>query len=184
MPWSGTGTFTRVYSWVADAANGIFVRADRTDTDSDDIANGISNCIAKDGQSTINANIPFNNFKITGLATGSAAADAVNYLQVFTAPVFANPTFTGAVTASAATTTVWGGTFDASSTTSFKVPTATPGTNDTHAASTAFAVQLAFQTALPSQAGNATKSIVTNGVTAFWGTPRGPSSRVFAFRNF
>jgi hypothetical protein len=43
-----------------------------------DIAQGLSNAICKDGQTTITANIPFNNKKITGLAAGSARTDAAN----------------------------------------------------------------------------------------------------------
>lgn len=41
MPLNGT-TFTRLYSWVADAANGIKIRADRSDADANDIAAGIT----------------------------------------------------------------------------------------------------------------------------------------------
>lgn len=41
MPLNGN-TFTRLYSWVADAANSIKIRADRMDQDSNDIAGGIT----------------------------------------------------------------------------------------------------------------------------------------------
>ena len=43
-----------------------------------------------------------------------------------------------------------------------------PGTNTTQLATCAFATNLAFQTALPAQAGNAGKFVTTNGVTASW----------------
>lgn len=91
MPWNGAGTFSRVYSWTQDQVNGIFVRADRTDTDSNDIAAGISNCITRDGQASPTANISWNGFKLTGLASGVSGQDAVNWAQVFTNPVFTNP---------------------------------------------------------------------------------------------
>jgi hypothetical protein len=156
MPWNGTGTFSRIYSWVTDAANGIFVRSDRMDTDSDDIANGISNCIAKDGQSTITANIPFSGFKITGLGTGSASTDAVNYGQVFSGGTFTNPTMLGTVTMSGATTVT--------------VPTATAGDNSTKAASTAFVQATAFSAALPTISAGVTDYFTTNnGTTGSWG---------------
>lgn len=91
MPFSGTGVFTRVYQWEQDAANGIFVDATRTDTDSNDIAAGLTNCVTRDGQSPWIANIPAGGFKITGLANGSNNTDSVNYGQVFNAPVFTSP---------------------------------------------------------------------------------------------
>lgn len=43
-----------------------------------------------------------------------------------------------------------------------------PGTNNTTLATTAFAMALAFQTALPGQAGNAGKFVTTDGATASW----------------
>lgn len=93
MPWNGAGVFQRIHSWLADQAADIYVRADRMDEDSDDIADGISNCIARDGQAPPTANISFGGFKITNLANGAAGNDAVNYAQVFISPVFTgNPT--------------------------------------------------------------------------------------------
>lgn len=76
MPFNGSGTFNRIYSWVTDAANGIDVSSTRTDNDTNDIASGLSNCICKDGQTTITANIPFSSFKITSLGLGTASTDA------------------------------------------------------------------------------------------------------------
>ena len=48
-------------------------------------------------------------------------------------------------------------------------PTAAPGTNTTQLATTSFVMTQAFSGALPAQAGNANKSIFTNGTTAAWG---------------
>ena len=76
MPFNGAGTFNRLYSWVTDAANGIFVSSTRTDADTDDIATGLSTCITKDGQTTVTANIPMAGFKFTGLAVGTATTDS------------------------------------------------------------------------------------------------------------
>lgn len=47
-------------------------------------------------------------------------------------------------------------------------PTASPGTNTTQLATTAFVTAAAFSSALPSQAGNAGKFVTTNGTTASW----------------
>lgn len=44
----------------------------------DEIAAGLSGCITRDGQSTISANIPFNNKGITSLLAGSTPTGAAN----------------------------------------------------------------------------------------------------------
>jgi hypothetical protein len=76
MPWNNAGVFQRVHNWVADAAAGIKIKPDRHDAEDDNLAAGISNCIARDGQSTITNNIPFNNKRITGLADPVNPQDA------------------------------------------------------------------------------------------------------------
>jgi len=91
MAFNGVGVFTRIYQWTQDAANGIFVDATRTDTDSNDIAAGLTNCVTRDGQSPWLANIPAGGFKITGLVSGSASGDSANYGQVFNSPAFTSP---------------------------------------------------------------------------------------------
>jgi hypothetical protein len=82
MAFNGSGTFTRLYSWVADKAGGIKIRADKMDAEMDGFATGLSNCITKDGQTTITANIPFNSKKITGLGTPTDNADAATKAYV------------------------------------------------------------------------------------------------------
>lgn len=47
-----------------------------------DLATGLSNCITKDGQTTITANIPFSTFKITGLGAGTARTDAASLATI------------------------------------------------------------------------------------------------------
>jgi len=81
LSFNGSGTFNRLYNWVTDKANGIKVRADRSDAELDGIATGLSTCITKDGQTTITADIPFANHKITGLAAGTATTDAATLAQ-------------------------------------------------------------------------------------------------------
>lgn len=151
MPFSGTGIFTRVYQWVNDAANNLDVDATRTDTDSNDIADGLTNCITRDGQSPATANIPLGGFKLTGVGTGTAATDGVNFAQVFVAP-----SFTGGITYSGGligtgNVTLTAGVIDLDGATSVLVPTVAPGDNTTNAASTAFVTQAAFGAALPAQ---------------------------------
>lgn len=78
MAYNGSGTFTRIYNWVTDRNNSVKIRADRMDAEMDGFATGLSTAICKDGQTTISANIPFNNKRITGLGDASSDADALN----------------------------------------------------------------------------------------------------------
>ena len=174
MPFNGTGTFSRIYSWVTDQANNIFVRADRMDTDTNDIATAWSNCITRDGQSPATAAIPMGGQKITGLGNGAAPQDATTVLQVFTSPTFYGAATFAAITAS-------GAAVDLSGATTVKVPTAAVGDNSTNAASTAFAVALAFSAALPTiSAINKGKLVYNDGAIGSWG----PSSAALNSLNY
>lgn len=93
MPFNGSGVFNRVYSWQTDANNNVDVRADRMDTDTNDIASGLSNCVTRDGQSPATANLPMGSNKITGLANGSNPADAVAFGQL-ALPAVTTPSMT------------------------------------------------------------------------------------------
>lgn len=84
MPgWSGTGTFQRVYSWVADAAAGIDIIASRVDQDTDNITTaGFNNVLTRDGQGSATANLPMNSFRHTGASNGVNQQDYVTVAQV------------------------------------------------------------------------------------------------------
>lgn len=168
MPFNGAGIFQRAYSWVVDAANGLDVDSTRVDADTNDIADGLSNCITRDGQSPATADIPLGGHKITGLAAGTAPTDAVNRQQAFNAP-----TFNGGITVNdganvSGNVTFTNGTVDIDAATAVLVPTVDVSDNSTKAASTAYVNQKAFSSALPAQAGNATKFLTTDGSAAGW----------------
>jgi hypothetical protein len=76
MPFNGSGQFTRVENWQADAAAGIKIRADLHDNEDDNLASGLSSVICRDGQSQITQDIPWNAKKITNLANPVNAQDA------------------------------------------------------------------------------------------------------------
>ena len=78
MAYNGSGTFVRLYNWVTDRNAGVKIQAVRMDAELDGIATGLSNAVTKDGQTTITANIPFNNKKITGLGDATVDTDALN----------------------------------------------------------------------------------------------------------
>lgn len=84
MGWNGSGTFQRLYSWVADKAAGLDISSTRMDADTNDIAtNGFGNCLTRDGQGQPTANLPMANFRHTGVGNGSDRTDyaAMGQLQ-------------------------------------------------------------------------------------------------------
>ena len=82
MPWNGSGVFARVYSWVADANAGLDILADRMDTDSDDIAQGLMHCLTVNGETVPTANLPMANYRHTGAAAGVADTDYATLGQI------------------------------------------------------------------------------------------------------
>jgi hypothetical protein len=95
MAFNGSGTFNRVHSWATDKAAATKITASRMDAEDDGFATGLSTCIAKDGQTTITANLPMNSKKLTGLAAGTTAGDSVRYEQAVTAVAITGGTITG-----------------------------------------------------------------------------------------
>ena len=84
MPWNGSGTFNRIFSWVADKAAGLDISSSRMDTDTNDLAsNGFGNCLTRDGQGQPSANLPMATFRHTNVGNGVARSDyaAVNQVQ-------------------------------------------------------------------------------------------------------
>ena len=88
MPWSG-GTFTRtngVYSgafvWNDDKTAGTKITAAHHDTHDEDLADGIDNCMAKDGTNAATANLDMGNFKLRNMANGIATTDAATVAQL------------------------------------------------------------------------------------------------------
>lgn len=87
MAFNGSGVFVRLYNWVNDAAAAINITASRMDADTQDIANGLSACLTRDGQGKPSAAIDWNgqnltnvaNFANTGNTTlGNATADTLD----------------------------------------------------------------------------------------------------------
>jgi hypothetical protein len=79
MPWSG-GSYTKGNSgtggWAGDAAAGIGIEAGRHDTQDNDFATGINQCLNKDGSNSATADLNFGGFKPSNVAAGTAAAPA------------------------------------------------------------------------------------------------------------
>lgn len=82
MAFNGSGTYIRDFNWVTDKTNSVKITASRFDTENNGFATGLSNCITKDGQTTLTDNIPMNSKKFTGLGNGSARTDSIALGQV------------------------------------------------------------------------------------------------------
>ena len=78
------GVFTRLYSYVADAAAGITAQPARFDADLNDMATGLTSCLLRDGTGTPTANIGWGGYRITGLADPVNPQDAAtrNYVMI------------------------------------------------------------------------------------------------------
>lgn len=87
MPFDGSGNFNRALgptTWQNDAAAGIKIKANLHDNNDNDIANGLSQVICKDGQSSPTADITLNGHKLINVANPSNPQDAMT-LNTFAA---------------------------------------------------------------------------------------------------
>ena len=82
MSWNGSGTYVLTATYYPEV-NGTVIDAVRYNGLMADLATGINNALAKDGQNAATANIPMGGFKFTGLAAGSAAGNSVRMEQAF-----------------------------------------------------------------------------------------------------
>ena len=71
MAFNGSGVFVRLYNWAVDRDAAVKIRADRMDAEMTGMADGLTNCVTRDGQSPATANLPMGGFKHTGVADGS-----------------------------------------------------------------------------------------------------------------
>jgi hypothetical protein len=81
VSFNGSGTFN-INSTGQPVVAGTVISSTTFNALTSDLANGLSTCITKDGQTAITANISLNNFKVTNLAAGTAATDAVRLGQL------------------------------------------------------------------------------------------------------
>ena len=88
MPWTGStyirtdGTYNGQTVWFENFSNNIKIVYSRHDTHDQDIADGITACLNKNGANTPSANLPWGGFKITGYGTASANTDVPKWGQV------------------------------------------------------------------------------------------------------
>lgn len=80
MAWSG-GSYSKgnagTGGWAGDANLGTGIEAGRHDTQDNDFQDGINNCVAKDGQNSMIADLNLGGYKPVNLGAGTAAAPAI-----------------------------------------------------------------------------------------------------------
>jgi hypothetical protein len=81
LSYNGSGTF-QINTAGQPVVTGTVISSTAFNALTSDLATGLSTALTKDGQTTVTANIPLSNFKITGLGAATAAADAVRFSQL------------------------------------------------------------------------------------------------------
>lgn len=81
MPFDGSGNFTALPPPDFPAVAGEVIYAARFNAVVNDILDGLSATLPKDGQAAMAANLPMAGFKITGMAAGAVSGDAVEFDQ-------------------------------------------------------------------------------------------------------
>jgi hypothetical protein len=78
MPFNGSGSFSTVYNWQTDAANGLNISSSRMQGQDADFAAGLSICMTKDGQQQAAANLPMGGFTLTNIANATAQKQPIS----------------------------------------------------------------------------------------------------------
>lgn len=82
MPFDSNGLFTRMHSWEDDRKNEIDIVSDRHDEEDDNFADGLSECLLKDGRTPMKGELKMGGFQIRNMANGTMSTDAVNKSQL------------------------------------------------------------------------------------------------------
>ncbi|MGD9674504.1 MAG: hypothetical protein AB7U98_13610 [Candidatus Nitrosocosmicus sp.] len=81
MPFNGSGGFVSVGAPNFPAVDGTTILASQYNTQLNDIFNGLSNAVTRDGQSPATANLPMGGFNFSNLGDGTVAGRALVYGQ-------------------------------------------------------------------------------------------------------
>ena len=82
MPFDGAGKFYRVHNWEEDRQNDLNIVSDRHDEEDDNFADGLSQCLLKNGVVSMTGDLKMGSFQIKNLANGTATNDAINKSQL------------------------------------------------------------------------------------------------------
>lgn len=104
MPWTGSsyvrtdGVYNGPTVWNLNWANSVKIVYSRHDTHDQDIADGISACLNKNGANTPAANLPWGGFKITGYGSASENTDVPKWGQTLGSVTLDTGTFVATFT--------------------------------------------------------------------------------------
>lgn len=82
MSYDSQGNFTRLHNWEQDRQNDIEIMSDRHDEEDDNFAEGLNECLLRDGRVALSGNLNVGNYQIQNVAQATADNDAVNLAQV------------------------------------------------------------------------------------------------------
>ena len=82
MPFDSQGNFTRLHNWEQDRIDDIDIVTDHHDEEDNNFADGLSNCMLRDGRCTMSGNLDMGNFQIKKVGDGTLSTDAVNKSQL------------------------------------------------------------------------------------------------------
>ncbi len=101
MPFDSEGKFSRLHNWEDDRINDIDIVTDHHDEEDDNLAEGLSLTLLRDGRVPMQANFDVGNFQIKNLASGNLDNDATNKKQMDTAINNLRDLLTGIINCSA-----------------------------------------------------------------------------------
>lgn len=82
MPFNGTGAFTTLGYPDYPAQSGTTIRASQFNNNIQDLVNGLTNCLTRDGQSPPTQNLPMAGKRHTGVGAATGAGEYARYDQV------------------------------------------------------------------------------------------------------
>lgn len=177
MSYDGSGTYTPPSPEYPAVAGSLIKSADFNGIVTD-IAAALSLALVRDGRAPMTGDLSLGTHKITNVVNGANPQDATTVLQVFTSPAFTGnptaPTQTPLDNSTKLATTAYVEAADQAMlvspafTGTPTAPTAPTATDTMQIATTEFVQNVAFNSALPDQTGNAGKFVQTDGVNASW----------------
>ncbi len=90
MPYDGSGNFSRLYNWQADAANSIKILAARMDGEFDNYATGMNSVLLRSGIVPLSGDLRLGGNNIIQLGSGLAGAPSLSFQNDATTGIYSN----------------------------------------------------------------------------------------------
>lgn len=82
MPFDSQGKFTRLHSWEQDRIDDIDIVSDHHDEEDDNFADGLNECLLRNGLVPLEGNLNLGGFKLVNMGNATSEQDAVNHRQL------------------------------------------------------------------------------------------------------